>query len=97
MKRFSPYHLSAATQLLTLALIASVFIILVSRIDPLIAFVIAAAALLFVRISPYLVACPECGKGVREFDPRVGPTWLRKRQIWPERTCSGCGTRLDAV
>ena len=97
MKRFSPYHLSAASQIAALVLIAAVIVLLVSRLDPLIALIVAVAGLLFVRLSPYLFVCPQCGKGVRDFDPRIGGTWLQKRRIWPERECSGCGTRLDVI
>jgi len=96
MKRFSPYHLSAASQLLTLALVVAVVVILLAHIDPLIALVLAVAGLLIARLGPYLFVCPACGKGVRDFDPRLGSTWLQKRRIWPDRICSNCGTRLDA-
>jgi hypothetical protein len=97
MRRFSPYHLSAASQIATLVLVAVAIFIVATGVDPLFALLAAAVGLILQKISVDLFACPRCGKPVRDHDPRIGGTWLSKRRIWPERECSGCGTRLDVI
>lgn len=97
MRRFSPYHLSAASQIATLAVLAVVVVIFATGVDPLFALLAAAFGLIMQRVSVDLFACPQCGKRVRDFDPRIGGTWLSRRRIWPERDCSSCGSRLDVI
>jgi predicted RNA-binding Zn-ribbon protein involved in translation (DUF1610 family) len=96
MSRFSPYHLSAASQIATLALLACVVFIFATGLDPLFALLAAALGLILQKIS-LIFACPRCGKRVRDYDPRIGGTWLSRRRIWPERTCSSCGSALDGI
>jgi hypothetical protein len=97
MRRFSPFHLSAASQIATLVLLAIVAFIFATGLDPLFALLAAALGLILQKVGLDLFACPRCGKRVRDYDPRIGGTWLSKRRIWPERECSGCGTGLDVI
>ena len=94
--RFSPYAIGAASQLAVVALLASGIALNVAGVDPLIGLIVILTGGVTYWIGYSLSRCPSCGKPTLALERGID-SLARRRRAWPERLCSGCGTRLDGL
>ena len=93
---FSTYELSAGFMLAGFTFAAAACLLLIVFGSPWDLILILLAMLCFIAGS-VAIRCPQCGKSLlwRFVELPVGEWGIWMKGIWPEKTCSRCGERLD--
>ncbi len=95
---FSPYEFAVAGELF-LSLTVAVMLLLAAAGVGRIGFILIGIFMLLFVACEELSRCPQCRRRPSGyyFVKRSGEQIPIISRLWPERVCSGCGTRLDGI